>query len=112
MKPMVAAFYWLPDGITVPELVRRVGSPYEQSELTLCPSITYKLADGSSVHAYVHDGTKIDHIIHSSGVAWSQLYPVPSLIRLQLEPNRALQRTAAGSTSVLYPVFDLANFCH
>ncbi len=102
-RPLLAAFYWLPDGITAPEVVRRVGSPYEQCEFSKCTVLTYRLADGSGVFVEAPDGTKVSRIYCISGAGWSQLYPVASLIRLRLEPNHALQRTEAGGMSFLHP---------
>ncbi len=110
-KPMDAVFYWLPGGITVSELVRRAGPPVVGLESTFGRHLEYWLADGSVIDVEARDGSKVTRIVHVSGTAWSQLYPVPSLIRLPPEPNHALQRTEAGGTSILYPTFDLASLC-
>ena len=108
---MVATFYWLPAGLTLPELVRRAGPP-DQREYgwRRHDTLTYWLADGSSVLVLAY-GDEVTAINHVTGLKGSKLYPLPDLVRLQPEPNHALQRTEAGGTSLLQAASFRASLC-
>lgn len=75
LKPTLATFSGLPDGVTYPELVRRAGLP-DKDVGSGIHIFMYQLADGSTVSVRTSDLIKLT-ITHIAGTAHTQLYPVP-----------------------------------